>query len=540
MATLTSQLPLNALRRSTARRDRRHSLLLATALAPLAVLIHGYHPYAEDGSIYLAGIKRLLHPELYPTYTGFVLAPTRFSLFSPFVAYLARFTHLSGSDRLPFLLFTLHLVTVWCTLYASSALACRCWPAARARAGAALLVACWLGMPVAGTSLLFMDPYLTARSFSTPCGIAALVAALDATVFDPPEQHATSHRKPFLWCAAALLFAATMHPLMAIYASFATLLLTGCRMPTRTSRRLALLTIAVLCFALAGAASILGSHEQAEYLHVALTRTYWFLARWQWYELVGIVAPVILIGQLALRNRTAHPSPGIAPDVIPAPRALAAAAILCAALVTAVALLFCRVGSPSHLIAALQPMRGLQFVYLTLFLVLGGSVAENILRHRTFAWFIAIPLLGGPLLAASRFSTPASRHVELPGIPPANHWVEAFLWARDHTPPSALFALPANYIGFQSEDAQGFRAIAERSALPDYSKDGGETAVAPFLTPEWTKGQAAQADLVSESDQSRRAKLAPLGVSWLVLPVEAQTDLNCPFSNQAVKVCRLP
>jgi hypothetical protein len=38
-------------------------LLLLTAGA---LLVHGYHPYAEDAEIYLPGVEKILHPELFP------------------------------------------------------------------------------------------------------------------------------------------------------------------------------------------------------------------------------------------------------------------------------------------------------------------------------------------------------------------------------------------------------------------------------------------------------------------------------------------
>ena len=73
--------------------------------------------------------------------------------------------------------------------------------------------------------------------------------------------------------------------------------------------------------------------------------------------------------------------------------------------------------------------------------------------------------------------------------------MQAFLWIRGNTPKDALFALDADYINAPGEDAQSFRAIAERSALPDYSKDGGEASIAPDLTAAWSIGQAAQRGL---------------------------------------------
>ena len=146
------------------------------------------------------------------------------------------------------------------------------------------------------------------------------------------------------------------------------------------------------------------------------------------------------------------------------------------------------------------------------------------------------------MFTAGRTAFPNSNHLELPGIAPHNHWTQAFLWIRDNTPKDALFALDADYINAPGEDAQCFRAIAQRSALPDYSKDGGEASIAPDATAEWVRGQAAQQSLSapSTSDERRVAALQPLGVTWLVLQASATTSLACPFANSAVKLCRLP
>jgi len=63
-------------------------------LTVLAVLVQGYHPFAEDGGLYLSGIKRILDASLYPSWTSFVTTQTRFSLFAPIVASLVRGLHL--------------------------------------------------------------------------------------------------------------------------------------------------------------------------------------------------------------------------------------------------------------------------------------------------------------------------------------------------------------------------------------------------------------------------------------------------------------
>jgi hypothetical protein len=118
--------------------------------------------------------------------------------------------------------------------------------------------------------------------------------------------------------------------------------------------------------------------------------------------------------------------------------------------------------------------------------------------------------------------------------------VRAFVWIRDNTPKDAVFALDSHYITHEGEDAQGFRGIAERSALPDYSKDGGEASITPALASAWAEGQTAQSGLDGESDEARSAKLKKLGVGWVVLERNTATAWPCPYANDAVKVCRIP
>jgi hypothetical protein len=154
-------------------------------------------------------------------------------------------------------------------------------------------------------------------------------------------------------------------------------------------------------------------------------------------------------------------------------------------------------------------------------------------------WCLTLTILGGVMFFAQRSTYPASAHFELPWATPRNPWSRAFLWIRDNTAKDAVFALDAHYITRDGEDAQGFRGIAERSVLPDYSKDGGEASITPELSAAWAAGQTAQTGLDQESDEARAAKLKPLGVSWVVLGDGASTAWDCPYRNKAVKVCRV-
>jgi hypothetical protein len=134
---------------------------------------------------------------------------------------------------------------------------------------------------------------------------------------------------------------------------------------------------------------------------------------------------------------------------------------------------------------------------------------------------------------------PRSAHIELPSDPPSNGWEQAFIWIRHNTPADARFALDADYINDPGEDAQYFSAIARRSALPDYSKDGGLAAIAPELAVEWDAAQKAQTGLDRETDAQRLAALRPFSINWIVLPAASQTALPCPYRNGAAQVCRI-
>jgi len=523
--------------RNAASRDRAFSLLLVSALTLFAVAVDGYHPYAEDGGIYIAGVERLLDPSLYPHSTAFVLEPMRHSLFAPTVAGAVHLTHLP----LPVVLLALYLASIWVTLFAAWMLASRCWATRSARVGAVVLLACWLALPIAGTALLFMDPYATARSFSTPAMVLALAGVLEMTAGRAPfNWQERNNRRGLLLCIASLALAAAMHPLMAAYALGATLMLLAARSPTRTKRLYATAALASTALALAACLQAIAKPEPTDYVRVAMTRTYWFPAQWHWYELAGLAAPLAVL-LLFSRNKPFPPTHANSLQTDDAPQALARMAIAIGATSCVIALLYARSTAATHWIARLQPLRAFQIVYLVMILILGAQFGERLLRRSVWRWTATMLLLGGTMFCAERTAFPNSNHLELPGIAPHNQWVQAFLWIRANTPKDALFALDADYINSPGEDAQCFRALAQRSTLADYSKDGGEASIAPELTAEWVSAQAAQNYLSAPSttDAERMSALRPLGVSWVVLQAEASARFDCPYSNSSVKVCKL-
>jgi hypothetical protein len=439
---------------------------------------------------------------------------------------MVRMSHLG----LPTVLLVLHLASVWATLFAAWMLAGRCFEARGARVGAVALLACWMSLPVAGTALLLMDPYVTARSFSTPCMVLALVGALDMTECGQPR------RRGFLLWGGSMLLAGAMHPLMAAYALGATAVLVCVR---SSRRRVRTWGTAAMCAAAVGVAACLQAMvrpESADYVRVALTRTYWFPMEWRWFELVGLAAPLAILvvwgwsPNLISRHRDVGHTAAVA---------LARMAVAVGATAWWVAMLFARTGSATHLVARLQPLRAFQVVYLVMVMMVGARLGERVLRRSAWRWCAAALLLGGVMFAAARGAFPSSNHLELPGRTARNAWVQAFVWIRENTAKNAMLALDADYINARGEDAQCFRAIAERSALPDYSKDGGEASIAPELTDAWEGGQAAQSGLSGMTDMERLRALRPLGVTWVVLDSRAGTGLCCPYANDSVKVCRL-
>ena len=46
--------------------EKYKTLAILLLLTAGTLLVHGYHPYAEDAEIYLPGVEKILHPGLFP------------------------------------------------------------------------------------------------------------------------------------------------------------------------------------------------------------------------------------------------------------------------------------------------------------------------------------------------------------------------------------------------------------------------------------------------------------------------------------------
>ena len=504
----------------------RAVLLAAFTLATF--IVQGYHPLAEDGGLYIAGVAFTLNPHLFPHYAQFVSEHLRFSLFAPLLAALIRVTHLP----MRFVILLIDLASIAFTLAAARSLLRRILADERAQlAGVAMLGALWT-LPVAGTSLLLMDPYVTARSLSTPLSLFAIAFALD------PWQR---RRRSLAGCVAALALAAAFHPLMAGYALGLVLVIRLLRAPHRVGLLLALAVLTLV------GTILLQAHARADSPAVVLaskSRYYWFLSQWHWYELCGLPGPfLVLLAQLRF-NRSRLLTPGAT---------LCIAAMIYGSFAVLLTLLFAQEGYHSHIVARLQPLRSFLMIYIVMVLLLGAGVQQLIESgfarlsgrrwQRCSPWALSFTILLAALTMYTwqRWQFPASAHIELPwrAQRSPNPWVRAFLWCRSNTPVDALFALDANYIATRGEDAETFRATAQRSALPDFSKDGGEASITPRLADTWEAGFKAQLDLSSLNARQLHSRLTPFGVTWLVLRSTSPAALDCPYDNGAIKVCKL-
>jgi hypothetical protein len=474
-------------------------------LTPVVLAVHGYHPLADDGAVYVAGIEKLADPGLFQSDAVFALSPTHLSIFAHVLAAIVRIGHVP----LPALLLVCHLASIFLFLLGSWKVATQMFATSAAQWSAVLLAACCFTLPVAGTSLNIMDPYVTARSFSTPFGLFALAAVLQEKWL-----------RSVLW----LVLAALVHPLMAGYTAVGLLMLST----ARRGKPRDLVALALAGWGLCAVMFLFTHQADAAlvYNRAALSRSYFFLSRWQWYEYLGLGMPLALLGIAASRGKPSS-----------AARALALAATVTGSCALLASLCFVH-RSGSLLLARLQILRAFHFVYLSGVLLAGGLAGRLAQKHKLPAAALYL-VIAGSLFAGQRLTYPESRHVEWPGLAPRNLWQQAFLWIRAETPPDAIFALDNDYIESPGEDSQGFRATAERSAVADWFKDGGIASNFRQAAEPWWQGAQATFRLNQATDAERQARLLPLGATWVVLPVEAGTGLPCPYRNARVRVCRL-
>jgi hypothetical protein len=257
--------------------------------------------------------------------------------------------------------------------------------------------------------------------------------------------------------------------------------------------------------------------------------SYYFLSRWQWYEWLGVFAPLFLlwwIRRLSLRNGSAAAA-RIASSLMSygSVQLLVALAILC----------------PQSLerLRPLQPMRYLHLLYLLLALLAGGAIGQRILRRRAYRWVLLFLPLAAGMFCAQRQVFAGTEHLELPGRATQNQWIAAFQWVSRNTPTDALFALDPQYVRQPGEDFHSFRAIAERGMPADAVKDAPVVTQVPRLAKRWQEETEARAGWNRFQKPDFERPHERYGVTWVVLERPGVAGLNCPFQNDHPLVCRL-
>ncbi len=480
-------------------------LLLVTLTS---IVVNGYHPYSEDAAIYVQVIKKKLDPSLYLHGSQFFLPHAKLSFFPLWVARSIALSHI----RPDYGLLLWHIFTIGLLLAACWRFCELCFNDKNAPVYGTLLVGAALTLPIAGTSLFLADPYLTSRSLSTP----ALLFAICFTV-------EKKFVRGFLWFACALL----VHPLMAAYGGLFLLLLTiG---PRRRSHFFIFLGAASATVVLIARQYGKGLYISSNYRAAALTRSYFFLSEWQWYEIFGLFAPLALFAWLWWARRG---------TLDPPMRKCVTATLWYGSFFIIVG--FGLIRTPALIgLGRFQPMRSFHLFYILLLLVPVNIAVQRLCERRPFRFALLLGVVCAIIFMADRQSFPASPHVEWPWMHSQNDWRQSFDWIRVNTPKDAVFALSPDYMNQPGEDHLGFRAYAERNSLADRSKDGGVAAIFPALADAWGEETNATAGLDQVQNDMQAAPLVKDGVSWIVLPDRSGAGLDCPYRNHTVAVCRL-
>jgi hypothetical protein len=256
---------------------------------------------------------------------------------------------------------------------------------------------------------------------------------------------------------------------------------------------------------------------------------YFYIQDWQWYEWLGIFAPLLLLWWFARIAR--------ARNKILLARACRVFALY--GLIYFLVALAVDLPASFESLARIQPLRSLHLLYMFLFVCIGGFLGEYVLKDRPWRWLVLFIPLGVGMFLAQRSLFPASAHIEWPGRAPKNPWAQAFVWIRENTPTDAVFAIDPDYMRWPGEDAIGFRCLAQRSRLADTVKDGGVVSMFPPLAEEWlgqVRAQNPWRNLQAADFARLREKY---GVSWVIVQQLRVDGLACPYQNPAVRVCRV-
>ena len=475
----------------------------------------GYHPGAEDDSVYLASVKADLNPELFPRDAGFFKLQMRSSVFDN---WMSVFVERSG---LPVAWAELlwQWISIVLMVWSGWSIVSKLFEEAVARWAGLAMLAAMFTLPVAGTALYIADQYLHPRNLATALILFAISRIVSGKVW---------HAVPLV----ALAFA--LHPLMGAFGiSFCCVLTFTFDEPLRHQLR-AWWGRAVPDAATPAAIFIpfgwLFKPPSPTWLEAMQTRHWFRLYHWTWYEWLGAIVPLLFFWFVArVARRRGETSLA----------RFATALFIYGTFQQAVAMVLL---GPKALIvfSTLEPMRYLQLAYVFLALIGGAYLGREVLKAHAWRWAVFLLIANGAMFAAQRQLFAGTPHIELPGAASGNSWLQAFDWIRHNTPADAYFALDPNYMAAPGEDNHGFRALAERSALSDAVKDTAVISKVPELGPLWHREQLAQAGWQHFQRADFERLKTEFDVGWVLVANKQAAGLACHWHNQAVSVCEIP
>jgi hypothetical protein len=485
--------------------------LTLIALTALGIAVSGYHLGIEDQAIYLPAIERQLHPNLFPHDAELFLAQTRPTLFPQILSAAVRWSHLP----LDWVLLQVQVICIFLVLWACLRITRRIFDSSAARWAGVALISVMLSLPVAGTALAIADEYLHPRALATALLLFMLVEVIN--------------RK--LARAITLFFlAAIIHLQMAFYglllAIFFLLPLHWfIRRPQENSARQVAASLSVFPI------SSIFEPPTAAWREAVRSRWQLYLLRWPWYCWVGIFAPLALLAWFRrLGSRKQMPR---LREISARLVAYGIFVFLAAAVLT--------IPPRFERLLPYQPMRGFHLLYIFLLLLGGGLIGEFFLKAKPLRWALFFLPLCLIMAYVQHQVFPASPHIEWPSAQQHNPWLEAFDWAKRNTPEDAYFALDPNYLARPGEDEHGFRALAQRSMMADYVKDSGVALLFPAVAARWQKEVHARDGWPQFRKLEFMRLRADFGVDWVLLERSqpARAELECPYVNEAVAVCKL-
>jgi hypothetical protein len=185
-------------------------------------------------------------------------------------------------------------------------------------------------------------------------------------------------------------------------------------------------------------------------------------------------------------------------------------------------------------------MRFLHLIYFFLPLIAGCLVGKHLLKNSVWRWAVFLVLINGGMFLSQWTLYLGTEHLELPGSPSANLWLQAFSWIRQKTPTDAYFALDPEYMAAPGEDFHSFRALAERSQLADNIKDPAVVTNIPKLGDVWERQvQAEQGWSHFQLADFERLK-AKFGVNWVLVAHPEPSGLLCQWHNAILTACQIP